>query len=417
MKRSILPFVRFIFIIWLLLVLFSYAMFQGGFVSWFLFFSFLPISISLIGLYLYPTRNWRVTRKLSTNTAQSGDSINVTITAKRGIPFPLAYCLIDDPIPSTTHIIYDYINRSTDYDKEIKAKGKQIFFPWFKRTIQFTYRIDHIPRGVHNFTSVRLEMGDLFGFIQKEKIIPLSDELTVYPRERTVILKEKIEKNIKRFALNYSEHTNQTNTINSIREYVAGDHYASIDWKQTAKKNKLMTKEFEREQKRNVHIMLNTVVDEVAHHQSFEKALELAYALTKNRQLKGGKKIFSSLGGRTYSFDITNEITLQEELIHHFVYLQPTNNSFLNLNRRILKQVNHATFLLFITTQLDISFRKNLLELYKCTRQIIVIYVTFTNEKTPINKELLVLLKENDIKLLKITGQNWKGNVIEVNVS
>lgn len=417
MKRSIQPFVRFIFIIWLLLVLFSYAMFQGGFVSWFLFFSFLPISISLIGLYLYPTKNWKVTRNILKNYVQAGDSITVRVTAKRGIPFPLAYCIVEDLVPSTAHNGYDTFQSNTDYKRNTTPVGKQIFFPWFKRTIQYTYKIDHIPRGVHTFTSVRLEIGDLFGFIQKEKIIPITDELTVYPRKRTVILKGSIRRNIEQFTLNYTENASQTNTINSIREYVAGDHFSTIDWKQTAKKNKLMTKEFERKQKRNVHIMLNTAVDETVNDQSFEAAIELAYAFTNSRQINDGKQFYSSIGVQTHSFDVSNDVSSQEELLYHFVYLQPTNERLSSLNSRLQNQVNQMTYLILITTQLNKPFQHLLLDFYKRTKQIIVIYVTSTNDKIPINKEMLVLFKENQIKLLKISERNWKGNVIEVNAS
>ncbi len=37
-------------------------MFQGGFVSWFLFYSFLPFGLYAVVVLLYPLKKWNVTR-------------------------------------------------------------------------------------------------------------------------------------------------------------------------------------------------------------------------------------------------------------------------------------------------------------------------------------------------------------------
>ena len=48
----------------LIAMVFSYAMFQGGFVSWFLFYSFLPFALYGLFVAAYPIRDWQVKRKI-----------------------------------------------------------------------------------------------------------------------------------------------------------------------------------------------------------------------------------------------------------------------------------------------------------------------------------------------------------------
>lgn len=54
---------------------FSYAMFQGGFVSWFLFYSFLPFGLYGVAVLLYPLKKWNVTRDMKLQPRFAGEII------------------------------------------------------------------------------------------------------------------------------------------------------------------------------------------------------------------------------------------------------------------------------------------------------------------------------------------------------
>ncbi|PAD62894.1 DUF58 domain-containing protein, partial [Bacillus siamensis] len=71
---------------WKLLILavltaavFSYAMFQGGFVSWFLFYAFLPFIVYAGLVAVYPLRAFQAAREISSARLTSGDRLSVTI--------------------------------------------------------------------------------------------------------------------------------------------------------------------------------------------------------------------------------------------------------------------------------------------------------------------------------------------------
>src|SRR5690625_5253726 len=81
--------------------LFVYAMLRGSFISWFLFYSFLPILIYQLSFILYPIHRWHVVRTLSQSSVEAGGSTMVTLTIKRKFPFPIFYSVFEEQLPST----------------------------------------------------------------------------------------------------------------------------------------------------------------------------------------------------------------------------------------------------------------------------------------------------------------------------
>jgi uncharacterized protein (DUF58 family) len=87
---------KFILLLFLILLTFSYAMFQGGFVSWFLFYSFLPFAIYCFALSFYSLNELEVTRIVPKSDYNTGEPLKVEIVVKRSKSFPLFYLLIED---------------------------------------------------------------------------------------------------------------------------------------------------------------------------------------------------------------------------------------------------------------------------------------------------------------------------------
>ncbi|MEC3421551.1 DUF58 domain-containing protein, partial [Bacillus cereus] len=72
-----------------LVLTFVYAMFQGGFVSWFLFYSTIPIALYSLLLPFYALWDAEVRRITNQNGYVVGEQFISTITIKRKFPFPL----------------------------------------------------------------------------------------------------------------------------------------------------------------------------------------------------------------------------------------------------------------------------------------------------------------------------------------
>lgn len=91
MIASIRTFFRFIFVLVLAGLLFSYAMFQGGFVSWFLFFGFLPVFLYSLFLTLYPLSSFKAERQFSPKYGEAGTRHSSGSDVKTLFALPIFY--------------------------------------------------------------------------------------------------------------------------------------------------------------------------------------------------------------------------------------------------------------------------------------------------------------------------------------
>ena len=132
---------------------FCYAMFQGGFVSWFLFMHF-TICFVCIAVCTYSAS--RDSQEDNTaNKLKGGDVLSVDLEIKRTHPFPYVYVMIEDAPPDTFHL-------------QEQIEMKQMLFPWFRKTWRFSYQLNDVMRGEHHLTAVRIKTGDMFGFVEKK---------------------------------------------------------------------------------------------------------------------------------------------------------------------------------------------------------------------------------------------------------
>src|SRR4051812_2724739 len=140
----------------LILITFSYAMFQGGFVSWFLFYSFSPFALYALYVVLFSLKSFTAEREFSKWEYFAHDDITVTITIKRNHSFPLLFIIVED-CPSPT------IQKSVQHHS-----NKTIYFLGFQKEFSFQYQMKNLPRGEHEFQKIVVRIGDLLGIIEKE---------------------------------------------------------------------------------------------------------------------------------------------------------------------------------------------------------------------------------------------------------
>ncbi|EQD40899.1 protein containing DUF58, partial [mine drainage metagenome] len=128
-----------------------------------------------------------------------------------------------------------------------------LMFKSFKeRTKEVNYRIKSTRRGLFEFTDSNITYIPIIGLFKRQKIIiPTSRTIEVVPAI-TMLKKSQFQfrsKLIKpRIAI--SRLGPPSNDFESIREYVSGDPYKSINWKATARtsaNDKLLVNVYERE--------------------------------------------------------------------------------------------------------------------------------------------------------------------------
>ncbi|MFC7372610.1 DUF58 domain-containing protein [Fictibacillus iocasae] len=279
-------------ILLLLALAFSYAMFQGGFVSWFLFYSVLPFVLYSIMMGFYPTGRLSATREISKEMLMAGEELIVTIKIRRKSNFPLFYMVIEDLIPDSLKKVAHAAGKAH------QQQSRVLLFPLFKKEMTFTYRIEPAPRGVFEFDAIALKTGDLFGFVHRKAVVMQPDKVFVYPRyqeiERWEAGKMQQSGSKKAGRRSLSDFTSSV----SVREYVPGDRMAWLHWKASARSNKLLTKVFEHQRNDDYCLVLDQSAKSYGSQSwLFERGVSFTASLSHYSISKGGAIGLENLKG------------------------------------------------------------------------------------------------------------------------
>lgn len=263
----------------LMAISFCFAMFQGGFVSWFIFYSFFPFSAYAAILLFYPLHAFTVERKVNKRECQAGESVQIAVTFTRKNRLPLLFMVIEEELP-----------------QEMEDRGFQreiLIFPGFKRTFSMSYTLENLPRGEHSFQSIRFRIGDFFGLVEKEAIYRSPLKITVYPQYHELAYSD-LDRVFNQGAVGSTKKTKREHSVVSgVREYQPGDQLSWINWKATARTSEIMTKEFEVQKNRDVFIMLDNKPSDL-----FEESVVITASIAHAMLKKGMEIGYASMGSR-----------------------------------------------------------------------------------------------------------------------
>ena len=154
--------------------------------------------------------------------------------------------------------------------------------------IKFSYVLEPKVRGEYPLGPLSVTVKDRLGFNSLERIIPDSvTDILVYPPyediKRIEILGSK-----RSLQLNYGLQRSKQKGLGSefygMRKYVYGDQFRLIDWKASARTQKLIVKEFESERDVSVMILVDsssTMAGGAIENTKFEYAIRACMLLTK----------------------------------------------------------------------------------------------------------------------------------------
>ncbi|OLQ46270.1 DUF58 domain-containing protein [Bacillus licheniformis] len=290
---------------WKLFILFAstfcYAMFQGGFVSWFLFYSFLPFALYAFLFAFYPLKNLTAERRLSQGQYKAGDQLEAFVVLKRKWPFPIMFMIVEDCLPDSLGK-----NRGS-------AEAKQLLFPWFKKEIKMAYTIDSVPRGDHRLAKIRVRTGDPLGLLERECEIQLEASFLVLPSYQEIAYRAS--------GGSYDEHAGRVSELrrkdstlaSGIREYQPGDRFAWVDWKTSARRSQLMTKEFEQTKGDDLLVFMDQSPSD-----AFEEIVTFTASIIRSAMRSGTNAGLVSLGKERNVFPVRQG---EEQLRKLFYYL------------------------------------------------------------------------------------------------
>ncbi len=157
-----------------------------------------------------------------------------------------------------------------------------------KGKIKFSYILEPKVRGEYAIGPLSVTVKDRLGFNSEERLIPDSvTDILVYPPyediKRIEILGSK-----RSLMLNYGVQRSKQKGLGSefygMRKYVYGDQFRLIDWKASARTQKLIVKEFESERDVTVMIIVDsseTMAGGAIENTKFEYAIRACMLLAK----------------------------------------------------------------------------------------------------------------------------------------
>ncbi|WP_188207171.1 DUF58 domain-containing protein [Alkalibacillus aidingensis] len=403
MLKSFFSIFRLIFVIVLLAALFAYGMFQGGFVSWFLFFSFLPVLMYSLMMILYPMKWVRIERHIAKRYLKAGQTLTVTLKVKRHLPIPVFYMIIEDQLPTllswkdTRHLKYQFLSKPS---KLLNREGnKTIVFPWLKREITYQYELPSVPRGRHEFNQVKLATGDFLGLVRKEQEFNVETIIFVEPGEISLQLDHERSTFEEGQQTAYSIKANHTNLVAGIRDYEPGDQVTRIDWKTTARTQNLVTKEFEEEKHKDLTIILNGMSQDRQQWLAFEACVELTHAIANHSIHDHGNVSVVALGHGREAINLSHGKQSFEQLTRLLGNINLVDDhSFHFQLKKEGWQLSKDRNLVIITHELSSSINQTIFHLSQQNIDIDVFYVK--------SKHLISTEERNGINQLHHAGIN-----------
>ncbi|WP_036189449.1 DUF58 domain-containing protein [Ureibacillus manganicus] len=321
-----------IVILLLIIITFSYAMFQGGFVSWFLFYSLIPFLLYSFSLALVPINIQNVHREIMPSVVERGDSVRVTIHFQNKTWFPLIFLTV----------------REIDLEKQFfdKATGNisNIFFVGWKRKFEWTYEIRNLNRGQFTFQGLEFTVTDFFGWTVRKKRTNDTQSFTVYPRV-TELKYQQIQMQYDQGGIaSVVPIVKDTSMVTGVRDYQAGDRFSWIHWKSFAKNETLRTKEFEDRTTQHIFLCIDRT-----HFYNFEEVVDLSASILRSVVKNQGDISFLSYGDtRSFFPNIKTQSQFQKVLKHLATVLPDATDSIYSILTKELNHLSSSTFI-FIT--------------------------------------------------------------------
>lgn len=357
-----------------------FAKFQGGFVSWFIFYMITPFVLYSLLLFLYPLRDFKVERKITDRKLTGGGQVTIHLQVSRSIPFPLLYTVITDRM--------EY--RGT-------ARSSRKIMLWgVRRHYEYTYTLMNIKRGEYWLPVAEVETVDFFNWIRKKRVFHTDDSFLVYPKIADLIYEPSSSRAGEGIDMSAIMMAKEASMPSGVREYATGDRMSWIHWKSYARTNKLMTKEFDDQQSEQYTVLLDG-----ADSATFEQGIELAASLLVSARQRQTRMMLMTSSHQPAVFPSVNSSGQLEQSLLFLAKMQPEDPSARALPPRV-KDLDGR--LLIITGNLQLDFIQEVLRSY--SKMSSIVCFVMTDEQEPVDEQVIEQVKKLGVNVWKIGKSN-----------
>ena len=169
----------------------------------------------------------------------------VTIEVRNRTAAPLRLTLRDLPPPTF------------DCDRSVEG---QISLPPDPRPVRFVYQVTPPAKGDFVFGDLYLQYPGRLGLIRRQGVVAARQAVKVYPNLLETAKYELLARRgrLMQLGIRAARVRGGGSEFESLREYVPGDEYKKIDWSATARRGKLISRQYEAERSQNIVLLLDT---------------------------------------------------------------------------------------------------------------------------------------------------------------
>jgi uncharacterized protein (DUF58 family) len=265
------------------------------------------------------------------------------------------------------------------------------------------YQLHPVKRGVYGFGHVNVFVSAKTGFISRRVKAASPCNIKVYPSYIYLKQYEIIASSNKlnQFGNKKIRQIGQQLEPDQIKEYVKGDDYRIINWKATARRNKLMANVFQEERAQNVYCVIDkgrTMQSAFNGMTLLDYSINACLAIAYVAMLKGDKTGLLTFERRFDTFIPPSRSVLQMNQIQEALYHQQTafaESDYLSLYQKMNKDVKDRGLLLVFTNFDSVAaMQRQLRYLSMMAKRHSVLVIFFENSgleslagKQPENKE------------------------------
>ncbi len=387
--------VRFSLSIILLITLFVFAMFQGGFVSWFLLYSFFPVGLYAVLLTVYPLENMHVERHIQARQFYVGEMVEVEITFTRAGFFPLVYLIVEEKFPQTLRSM---------------QRRKKLLFPMLKKNFSIHYMIDTLSRGEHQFNNIEVTATDILGFCEKKCTFSIQQSFIVYPRYMDMMYRKSGQRFENGVATTSLQLRRDTTMAVGVRNYQPGDRVTWINWKASARTQELMTKEFEERQSEDIVFLLDRTPSE-----HFEAMVMFAASIIRVAIKSGVQVGFISVGGQQVNYTPQNSEDQRQRLLYHLATVDcDCKHSFAHVVKGVVSPLPLNATRCFITSTVTQELEKS----FQGPNRSMLFVIRNVGETISVSeKSALIRLRQKGIVVRVLDEQYFANALIEEGMS
>ncbi len=158
------------------------------------------------------------------------------------------------------------------------AAEREMVLPPDPRPVSFRYQVTPPAKGDFAFGDLYFQYPGRLGLVRRQGVAAAAQTVKVYPNLVETAKYELLARRgrLMQLGIRTAKVRGGGSEFESLREYVPGDEYKKIDWSATARRGKLISRQYEAERSQNIVLMLDTGRNML---QSVQKMAKLDYVV------------------------------------------------------------------------------------------------------------------------------------------